>query len=141
MSTHSRYTPEQLRHLHVNLEQNAAFTTMARPSSECAYDDIFYGKFKSIIRILYQSQNPVSLCNDVIESLSESVSPDVANFVNNWLRKSFPVIQGCPDDDVAFDMIVPRSVQSVEELRPYIETLTGWFDEHQALQTPKTDPS
>lgn len=132
-SSKSRYTRAQLAHCGVLIEQSDNFYGI--PGVE-GLDDLFYGRFRDIIRTIFSSENSVSLCNDIIFGISESAPPDVVSFVNNWLLKSLPVIQSAPDDDTAFEMLIPRSVGSRAELAPYIERVSDYINSLENANTP-----
>lgn len=126
-SSKSRYTKAQLAHCGVLIEQSDNFDGIPGvPDS--LYDEMFLGKFRDIVRTIYTSENPVSLCNNVVFGLSENCSSDVVAFVNNWLLKSVPAIKSAPDDETAFKMLIPRSAGSLSEIAPYVDFISSFID-------------
>lgn len=121
----SSYTREQLVHMNIILEVNDAVSPYCE--SPC---NAFYGKFRNFINLLYSSDNPVSLCNDAILSAT-NLPDDAKEFVQNWLMRSLPAIQGAPDADTAFDTIVSSRITTRGELEPYIDKLTSIVESSQ----------
>lgn len=113
------FTDAELLHMGVNLEQNKARVCLRTN----VRSNLAYGKFENIIRLIYSSPNSVSLCNDVVNQLSENVPPDVRTFINNFLLKEVPKLNGCSDDNTAFESIIPRNVRTLNELSPYLDNL------------------
>lgn len=126
----SRWTPAQLEHIFAVRATGPNVCNGFKPQR--VHDNVFFGKFKNIIKLLYESKNSVSLCNDVIFNLSSRVPADVRDFVSNWLLKSLPALQAAPDDVTAFNTIIPRIVSSRAELAPYIDYLTQAVEQSQS---------
>lgn len=138
-ASQSRFTPAQRRRLGVNIEQSETFIGLCGDDKH-VLDNVFFGKFKEIISTIYHSDNPVSLCNDVVLGLSESVSADVKQFVNNWLLKSIPSIQSAPDDETAFNTLIPRIVGTQSELAPYIDHISSMVEKVSVQELPSSSP-
>lgn len=120
----TNYTDLQLLHLHVDLAQNSKLPRFMVPLDEFDPSYISYGKFRSFLRTLYKSSNPVSLCNDLVFNLPQHMSDDVKEFVRSWLLKQVPSLPSAPDDDSAFDSIIPSDIDIRQQLYPYLDYLT-----------------
>lgn len=102
---------------------------------------LVYGKFENIIKLIFSS-NDGSLDNDFQQYLSEN-SPDVVkSFVSNILMANVQSLPSAPDSDTAFDMIIPRSVQSRSDLAVYIphikQTIDGYLKSSQNVTEQST---
>lgn len=124
-----KYSIEQLEHLNVNISQNESFTSLLVNEH---MDDIAVGKFKNIINVIYHSENPVSLCNDVVFNLGENVPVDVKSFIQNWLMRFVPKSPGSKDDSLAFDTLIPRYVRTISELSPYLDKISEVISANQS---------
>ena len=80
------------------------------------------GRFANIIDLLYDSTD-MSLDNAVSKYVSENAPEDVRMFVQNVLMRPVEPLAAAPDDDTAFEMIIPRSAQSQQEMLPYLENM------------------
>lgn len=80
------------------------------------------GRFANIIDLLYDSTD-MSLDNAVSKYVSENAPEDVRMFVQNVLMRPVEPLAAAPDDDSAFEMIIPRSAQSQQEMKPYLENM------------------
>lgn len=128
-----KYSVDQLRHLNVDISQNESFTSLLTEDSP---DSIAYGKFKNIINVIYHSDNPVSLCNDVVFNLGENVPSDVKSFIQNWLLRVVPKSPGSKDDNLAFDTLIPRDVRTISELSPYLDKISDVITSSQSNVNP-----
>lgn len=61
--------------------------------------------------------------SDLSISLTADTSPVVRDFIERVLRTRHPSVTGAPNDEVAFDLIKPRSSQYGVELSNYLESL------------------
>lgn len=116
MKIPSLYTDEQLKLMRVNLDHNSM--------SECPgfkglpLNDIAMSKFGDVLRVIYESPDG-NLVNDLQQFVSENSSPDLRAFVQNVLLVDIPSFKAAPDDETAFEMIVPRSLGSVADFQPF----------------------
>lgn len=80
------------------------------------------GKFGQILDILYSSTDG-DLDNNLKSLVSENAPVEIRSFVNNVLLCPLPQLKSAPDDDTAFDMIIPRNAQTSNEIRPYLDVI------------------
>lgn len=56
-------------------------------------------------------------------SISENAPQAVRSFVQNCLMVEMPDVRSAPDDETAFNTLIPRSAQALPELQPYLESI------------------
>lgn len=86
------------------------------------------GNFGQILDILYSSKDG-DLDNNLKSFVSENAPIEVRQFVNNVLLLPHTAFKSAPDDDTAFDMIIPRNAQTPKELMPYLDAIRGEVSE------------
>lgn len=102
-------------------------TAMRSTAQDSSKSEIFaYGNFKSIIKILFSD---IDSRPGLDGTLTSSTSPEVVNFVNNFLMREIRCQPPLRSDDDAFNSIIPRSVQTESELRPYLDNLKQFISE------------
>lgn len=126
-------------HLRCNLDNLSNYVNFTPSSADRGLSFLFYGKFKSIISTIYHSENPVDLCSAIGLSLSEHVSPDVQAFINNFLLKAIPVVKGAPDDETAFNTIIPRDCYTRSRIAPYLDRINEFIKSETNASTDSTD--
>lgn len=122
-----RYTPSMLRSLGYifDFSSNRLLVIPDEVESRFQSEIFAYGGFKDIIKTLFaDSRHP-----EFETLVTENSSPEVVSFVNNFLMKQIDFVPASSSDDEAFDMIIPRSVQSEAELRPYLDNLKQFISE------------
>lgn len=80
------------------------------------------GKFGQILDVLYDNDNG-NLNNNLRSLVSENAPIEIREFVNNVLLCPIQALKSAPDDDTAFDLIIPRSKQTSSELQPYLDVM------------------
>lgn len=96
------------------------------PSDSIEEKEIFaYGNFKGIIKTLFAD----TWTPEFSSILSQNSAPEVLSFVNNFLMRKIESLPSSSSDEVAFNLIIPRSVQSDSELRPYLDNLKQFITE------------
>ncbi|WGL30886.1 hypothetical protein [Dipodfec virus UOA04_Rod_468] len=118
----SRYTPLQYKSLGYYISDSDAIPCPCHEKNIEEVQDIVLGKFKSIINVLFSSSDG-SLDSNPMSLIGENAPESVRLFAQNILLQNIPTMQMAPDDDTAFDMLIPRSIQSRSELEPYIGKL------------------
>lgn len=120
MSKYSRFTPLINKRRFIIESQNQAGNSLALP-----FDDYFNlsVKFKNIINLIYSRSNTVSLGYENIILATESTSPDVKSFIDNWLLKTVPSLPSASNDDIAFASIIPRDKMDYVSLSQYGDSL------------------
>lgn len=135
-----RYTSEQLRamgykHTHLNdLVPMHTEDSLLRCKDE---QEFVKGKFAAAIDVLFDSTDG-RLDNSIQQFVSESCPPSLRTFVQNVMLCDVRAVQSAPDDDTAFDALIPRHLQSSRELAPYMEFLKGKVSE--SLERIKSQP-
>lgn len=118
-----RYTPSQLRVLGYSDDvESDSFVSYDVDKAIVERDAIVKGQFKNIIDVIFSS-NDGSLDNDINSLVSENAPESVKSFVRNVLMCDVQAVQSAPDDDAAFEALIPRSVQSMGEIAPYVDFL------------------
>lgn len=84
--------------------------------------EIARGKFGQILDLLYTSKDG-DLDNAVKTLVSENAPIEIQSFVRNVLLCPLTALKSAPDDDAAFDMIIPRKAQTSTELMPYLDVI------------------
>lgn len=139
-----RYSTSQLQSLGLNPDFTPESYSGCNgyESSYITLSEIACGKFRQIIDVLYSSDE-VSLSNNLQQFVSDSAPIEIQSFVKNVLLCPIQALKSAPDDDTAFDMIIPRSAQDSTELRPYLDVMRkSVVDARQRYidsQQPKTD--
>lgn len=126
MSYRKHYSPLVLDHLNCIPEQFP--DTSLKCNVDAGHSALFYGKFRTIIQSIYKSENPVDLCSALGINLSEHASPDVVNFVRNFLLQPIPAISGAPDDDSAFDILIPNDCYTRSRIAPYLDHIENFIN-------------
>lgn len=126
-------------HLRYNLDNLSNYVGFIPSTEDRGLSSLFYGKFKSIISAIYHSDNPVDLCSAIGLSLSEHVSPDVQSFVSNFLLKAIPAVKGAPDDETAFNTIIPRDCYTRSRIAPYLDRINEFIKSETDASTNPTD--
>lgn len=89
--------------------------------------DLVYGKFGNILEVIFSSKG--TQLDDLLKiTVSENAPESVRNFASNLLS-SVPALAASPNDDIAFETIVPRSIQSASEFEPYLDSMRQKYDE------------
>lgn len=115
----SRYTESQYKGFGYNCSDEDYFLP---PQSREEQENIVLGQFKNIIKVLFSSSDG-SLDSNPASLLTENSPEPVRVFAQNFLLKELPAARSAPDDDTAFDMLIPRSAQTSVELAPYVDFL------------------
>lgn len=140
MNKFSRFTERQLRHMFVDIEQNKA-GSFVKQCFDSDLIDIVNSKFGNIIKLIYQRDNTVSLGMEQVLIATQSTSPDVKQFIDNWLLKELPAIPSAPDDDIAFASIIPRSIGTLSQASEYLDNLATSLQNAQTDNQPTPSPS
>lgn len=89
--------------------------------------DLVYDKFKNILEIIFSSEG--TQLDDVFKvSISENAPESVRMFAQNMMA-AVQALPAMPNDDIAFDAIVPRSVQTSSEFQPYLDYMRTLYDD------------
>lgn len=98
------------------------------PDSFLLDDNPFIDRFREVIRILYS--NNKGLYPDFSGYLNRPDTPQlVKDFVSNVLMVELPSMPSAPDDDTAFNSIIPRA-STISEYRYQIENLVQYFKDN-----------
>ncbi|UPW41307.1 hypothetical protein [Sigmofec virus UA08Rod_4258] len=135
-----RYTSTQFRSLgYPDPEHFIGSRELVDPFPEVSATEremFAYGKFKSIIKVLFaESRHP-----EFDALVTENSSPEVRNFVNNFLFKQIQCLPACSTDEDAFNSIIPRDVQTEAELRPYLDNLKQYISDYRASKQQSVEP-
>lgn len=133
------YSTSQLLHLHIDPVVNSRLCNLAT----CSVDDTLsrsFGKFKDILKVLFDSRDG-SLCNDYMDYITENAPDDVKLFVQNFLMRPLQALPSAPDDDTAFDTIIPRLLSSPAEFQPYIDYLNQSLENFDPNSIPNSTSS
>lgn len=120
-----RYSEKALKNLGVPVH-SMNFNKVDKDDSR--YIDMAIGNFKNIIDIIYSSSDG-SLDNDISKLNSMNLPPEVKQFISSILSNETPAFPAAGTSDVAFDSIIPRSVQTTSELQPYIRRVQNYISE------------
>lgn len=94
------------------------------------------GKFANVIDLLFDSCDG-SLDNCVSKYVGENAPECVRSFVNNILLSPVQALPPAGSDDVALEMIIPRSVQTSAEMQPYLDNFRQIVSDAQAAAASK----
>lgn len=143
LKLHCRYTPEMLNSL------GYPDTTSEMPDESIAnqvpadMEVIALGNFGNIIKTIFQTETS-ELPNVLRVAITDNTPESVKQFVQNILSCDIPALKAAPDDETAFDMILPRSCQSLYGKQLYTDHLktaiSRYRREYQATNsvTPET---
>lgn len=119
-----RYSEKSLNSLGYNRLYNDIVAVRDTSANRANILRLVKGKFANIIDILY-SDSDGSLDSDLSSFVSEN-SPDVVKaFVQNVLMVDRGQLLAAPDDETAFDMIIPREAQTAAEIQPYLDYIAS----------------
>lgn len=125
-----RYSRSQFESMGLSDEFNGqSYDLLYR--GNCDMKKIARGKFGEILDVLYDS-NETSLDNNLRALVSENAPDHVKAFVNNVLLCDVPALRAAPDDETAFNCLIPRSAQTSRELAPYLDTIRSLISEKRA---------
>lgn len=118
---YSRFTPRMMRSLGYPVRYNMPMGVFT-DEDQRQQSNLVKGKFANIIDVLFDS-NDMSLDNAVSKYVSENAPEDVKMFVQNVLMRPVEPLSAAPDDETAFEMIIPRRAQSQLEMQPYLDNM------------------
>lgn len=121
-SKFKRYTPAMMRSLGYFIDHEEKPLGSASLATKEFFDKFVRGKFRDMLNLLYNSDNG-SLDSDIQKYVSPNAPSEVREFVNNILLTPVNAINSAPNDDIAFDCIIPRDCQCRSLLAPHIESL------------------
>lgn len=134
----SRYTDAQLRSLGYNPDTRKYITNLASSDNYVKNRSALLGRFKNVIDVLFDSSdgaldsNPASL-------IGENAPESVKTFAKNVLLCDVQAFRAAPDDETAFNMLIPRTAQTSAELRPYLDGIRNYISERrQSVDHPET---
>lgn len=116
------FTDERLKFHGINIDQNNNGLFLSDSYNDSLIDSVNC-KFGNIIKVIYSRDNTVSLGMDQVLLATESCSPDVKRFIDNWILKECPALPSFPTDDDAFVNIIPRSIGSLTEVSDYLNNV------------------
>lgn len=129
-----RYTLEQMRNLGYQYPDSDHLIVLDSVRNREELDEIVKGQFKNIIDVLFSSRDG-TLDNVLAMSISENAPQSVKTFIQNVLMCDVQALQSAPDDDTAFETLIPRHAQTSSELEPYIESLRGMVSDARVSAT------
>lgn len=131
-----RYSKDQFK----SLGLTDCFNTHTVPLiSEVQYKkqlSMVKGGFANVIDVLFDSRDG-SLDNAVSKYVGENAPECVRSFVQNILLAPVQSIQSAPNDDVALEMIIPRSAQTASEMAPYLDNMRQIVADARAAAQPQ----
>ena len=80
------------------------------------------GGFANVIDLLFDSSDG-SLDNCISKYVGENAPECVKSFIQNILMAPVQPLTSAATDDIAFDMIIPRSAQTSAEMQPYLDRM------------------
>lgn len=119
-SKYCRYSKQQLNSLGLSGQFNDQKILVDYEFDKIQTEKLVKGQFKNIIDTLYTSTDG-SLDNNVRQFVSESSPSSVKSFIQNVLLCDVQSLRSAPDDETAFNCLIPRSAQTSSELAPYID--------------------
>lgn len=130
---HHRFTKERLRCMGRYVEFYQDPDKPQFPDtfymSDSDLDAITKGKFKEIIDVLYSSEDG-RLVNNLNMIVSENAPESVRSFVRNVMLCDVQALQSAPDDETAFNLIVPRFMQDSADIVPYVDYIREAISAH-----------
>lgn len=131
-----RFTLDQLRRLghHDYCSMHDTCFSFAHP--DFVPDDITFcsEEFKSILDTYIRSFVDGSLPNFVCPEVSESAPDAVKAFFASFTTQSISTLLSAPDDDTAFDTLIPRNSE-FSEYRDYARNLIHKYSEEYKSKT------
>lgn len=118
----SRYTDAQLISLGYSPEVNKYSVCLLSSDAHIKRKQIVLGAFANVINVLFSSSDG-SLDNNINSLVTENCPPSVRTFLEKFLCQPVKPLPSAPDAATAFDLIIPRSVQSSADLAPYIDNM------------------
>ena len=118
---HCLYTDAQLKRMGFNPD-NFNHPVCLPDSNKEDVLSFVKGKFANVIDAIFTSTDG-SLDNVLAMSVSEHAPQSVQTFIRNVLMCDVQAVQAAPDDETAFDTLIPRSAQSSAEIAPYLDSL------------------
>lgn len=122
LSCYLKYSAETLSRLGLNPHHCDAVSMPVTVEDKTRARVFAYGNFENIIKVIFADGIP-----DFSKLVTSHSDPAVRDFVNNFLMKEIPRIPPASTDEEAFAMIIPRSVQTESELRPYLDLLKNYI--------------
>lgn len=104
---------------------------------KASMDAFAYGDYKTIIQTLFKDGFSYG---DLQRVVTQNSDPAVVSFVNNFLFKELDALPSCTTDEDAFASIIPRSVSTEAELRPYLDNLKNFIKEYREANSSSSDP-
>lgn len=113
---------EDFRNLNISLRDENAGSEIS---------DFVLGQFKTVAKILFDS-NDGGLDYNPMKYINDNSPEIVKRFAQQVLLCDVQAFRAAPDDDTAFDMIVPRQLQTSAELSPYLDKLKSYISDQRA---------
>lgn len=115
MFNNIRYSKKMLKALNLNPVFELSETL---PEESCiTLSDISTGDFRQIIDLLFSGEPSSNIDNLTV---SESAPNSVKEFLSRLTLKNIPSVATAPDADTAIDMIIPKSVQNLQDFDKYV---------------------
>lgn len=120
-----RYTDAMLCSMGLQPECNAE--TYIQPSDKPSLNALACKGFENVINVLFSSTNG-ALDYNAYTNVTMDSPEIVKRFASAVLLQNIPAMRAAPDDETAFDLLIPRHAQSHSELAPYIDKLRGYVE-------------
>lgn len=130
----TRYTPSQHISLGYPLLHRDCEVDFSTPENLEAINNAVCGKFRNVIHALFDSMDG-SLDNDIDKLLSENAPESVRSFVQNVLQHEVNALPSAPDDDTAFDYLIPSTLSTRQEIAPYLDKIVNSLKNDKASST------
>lgn len=135
-----RYSKEQFSALGLTDQFNEKVVLPGCPLQLSKQLSMVKGGFANVIDLLFDSRDG-SLDNAVSKYVGENAPECVKSFVQNILLAPVKSIQSAPNDDVALEMIIPRSAQTASEMAPYLDNMRQIVSDARAAVQPQNSSS
>lgn len=122
LTSHTQYSKSQLAHLNIKCNFNDTVPHLLSVSNWKQRQEIVLGAFKNVCDIIFNAKDgSLQFTPDML--INEN-SPDIVKrFATNFLFANIPEVTRAPDDETAFNLLIPRQYQTSAELAPYREKL------------------
>lgn len=122
----------------LGLTPNVENVRIIFPNDRDEINQLVYGKFRNILELIFSSQG--TELDDIFKiSISENAPDSVKMFANNMLA-AVHALPASPNDDVAFDTIIPRAIQTSSEFQPYLDYMRKQYDDVVARYKSNSNP-
>lgn len=143
MNKYNRFTPNQLRALgHSYYVDNISqYSDYLPPEDPKDYSTYGTEEIQRLLSIMFETAIDGHYPNFICPELSDNAPSEVRAFFHALSQQSVPVVMSAPDDDVAFDTIIPRDCSYAQYRDLTLGVISRYKESFDLQQQSQSQPS